>query len=536
LAALGILSGTVLALMSAPASALVNSVGATGIDAYRLHQPPYNLTGRKIAIGQVEIGRPSQFRLDKAVPVNPPVQPRRLFVRDDPAKSNDYVDGHAARVASIMISQDKLQQGVAPDAVLYSSAIGSGSSGGQPEECLAAQTVAMQNGGDVRAMNFSFGESLQRDPRIKPVLDGNALLTQCVDWSSRVHNTLYVISGNQGRGGFPIPTDTFNGMTIANSMSMDGLFSRVDFFSLGSEPVFVIGRDPATERNVGPRRSVTLVAPGRAIATIGPDGKSVPPDIGGTSFASPHVTATVALLQQYGDQAIRQALQTGSDLAAGPWNLNARQQEVMKAVLMNSADKLQDPGNGSLLGMTRTLLTVRGKNWLESDAYQNRTLPLDADMGTGHLNAYRAYQQFSAGQWSAAAPVPPIGWDYSTLELSQAQDYVFEQPLQGGSYLAVTLAWNRLVELQDANRNDLFDIGESFQDEGLNNLDIYLMRAEENDVRNSIWSSISRVDSVEHIFQQIPTTRRYKIRVVFRDQVNEAIQPYALAWWTVPAP
>ncbi len=536
-----LLGSAVLGFLSAPVLALSNSVGETGIDAYRLHEAPYNLTGRKIAIGQVEVGRPAQLGLDKAANTNSAVRVQRLFVRNNSAQPNDYVDNHAARVASIMVSQDKRLRGVAPGAMLYSSAIGNDPNGGQPQECVATQTVANQNGGDVRAINFSFGESLRRDPRPKPVLDGNALLTQCVDWSSRVHNALYVISGNQGRGGFPIPTDTFNGMTIANSMVLvpnTGVFDKVDFFSLGSEPTFVIGRDPATERNVGPRRSVTLVAPGRAIATFKPDGSVAPPDTGGTSFASPHVTATVALLQEYGDRMIRQGMDANSPLPQ--WTLMARQQEVMKVVLMNSADKLKDAGDGLLLGMSRTLRNIANRTWLESDAYRDPKLPLDAEMGTGHLNAYRAFEQFKSGQWNPTAPVPPIGWDYQTVDVSEAEapsyrDYELEQPLQGGSHVAVTLAWNRLVELQDSNQNDAFDEGESFQDQGLNNLDVYLMPAEATDTSDSVWSSVSQVDSVEHIFHPIPTTGRYKIRVVFRKQVNQSVQPYALAWWTVPA-
>lgn len=31
----------------------------------------------------------------------------------------------------------------------------------------------------------------------------------------------------------------------------------------------------------------------------------------------------------------------------------------MKAILLNSADKLQDKGDGNLLGMTRTVLTQK---------------------------------------------------------------------------------------------------------------------------------------------------------------------------------
>jgi hypothetical protein len=97
------------------------------------------------------------------------------------------------------------------------------------------------------------------------------------------------------------------------------------------------------------------------------------------------------------------------------------------------------------------------------------------------------------------------------------------------------MVWNRLVELNDTNKNQQYDVGERFRDRGLNNLDLYLVRAESNKAAASICSSISDVDSVEHIFCPVPTTGNYKIRVQFRQQVNEATQPYAIAWWTVPA-
>jgi len=113
---------------------------------------------------------------------------------------------------------------------------------------------------------------------------------------------------------------------------------------------------------------------------------------------------------------------------------------------------------------------------------------------------------------------------------------VIQQPLKAGSYVTATLAWNRIVNLNDANQNGLFDVGETFEDKGLNNLDIYLMRADDNDVDDAVWSSVSQVDSVEHIFHPVAAAGRYKIRVVYRDRVNEKTQPYALAWWTTSAP
>ncbi|MEM6425190.1 MAG: S8 family serine peptidase [Cyanobacteria bacterium P01_D01_bin.128] len=520
----GLILGGGSAAIALPAIALSTSVGPDGIDALRLHQAPYNLTGEKIAIGQIEIGRPGQFGLDKVSGPDSPVEVGRVFLIDGQIAPNQYVDIHAGNVASVMISRAKGLIGVAPNATLYSGAVGPlrGRSG-QPEECLASQHVALRNGGDVRAINFSFGESLGRDPRPNAVLDGNALLTQCIDWSDREHNLLYVIAGNQGSGGIPIPTDNFNGINVAFSVEVDGRFSRVDYANLSSEPAETgSGRKPET--NVGPRRSINLVAPGANIEMIDPSGRTRFST--GTSFAAPHVVATVALLQEFGDRQIRSS--------APNWSLDSRRAEVTKAVILNAADKLEDEGDGLRLGMSRTLLDESNQDWRAGDAYRDRRIPLHVELGTGHLNAFRAYQQMAAGQWSAGL-VPAIGWNYDRLSASGYQDYAIEQSLVGGSFISATLSWDRIVLLNDTNQNGQYDIGETFNDQGMNNLDLYLLRADDDDIANSVWSSESEFDSLEHLFFQIPETGRYKLRVVYRQQLNPVEQDYALAWWAVPA-
>jgi hypothetical protein len=519
----------------------ISSIGEAGIEARKLHAPPYNLLGRKIAIGQVEIGRPGLFGLDKAVSWNPATALERVFYRDSPAKANNDVDSHAAMVASVMVSKDKALPGVAPEARLFSSAVGAPSKGGQPEECLTAQFLAQQNGGDVRAINFSFGEPLQRDPRPDATLDGNALLTQCIDWLSREQNTLFVIAGNQGDGGIPIPTDNYNAINTAYTAQRQGLFTKVDFPNLSAAPVGIGRRLIEQEINVGPRRSINIVAPGSKIRVY--DLKGRVEQVSGTSFAAPHITASVALLQEFSDRALRGAASEASPQGEGNrqlqskqpnWSIDARRHELMKAVLLNSGDKIKDKGDGLLLGMTRTILTKDNSTWLDSDAYKDPKIPLDYQMGTGQLNTFRAYQQFSPGQWQPMAPVPPVGWDYRSVEVSSFKDYVLEKPLKKKSFVSLTLAWNRLVELEETKKNNTFEVGDSFRDRGLNTLDLYLMPANENDTSKSTCASISDVDSVQHIFCPVPAAGRYKIRVQYRKQVNEPSQPYALAWWTVP--
>ena len=514
---------TTVFIVVAPCWGLNKSVRKLGIYADYLHKKPYNLTGQKIAIGQVEIGRPGRFGFDKIVAWNPNFQLAGIYYQNKAVKANSNLDNHAAMVAAVMISKDKKLRGVAPNAKLYASAVGALKGSGQPQECLTSQHIAQQNGGDLRAINFSFGESLEQDHHKDYKLDGSSLLTQCIDWSSRVHDTLYVIAGNQGQGGIPIPTDHYNGITTAYTTKQKGVYTKIDFPNLSALPVGIGRSLIKKEINFGKRRAINLVAPGGKVSIY--DLSGIIQKVSGTSFAAPHITGSIALLQEFGDRQLK--------YKKSNWSLDSRRHEVSKAVLLNSADKLQDNGNGYLLNMTRTILSKSHYSWLQSEAYHNPEIPVDIQMGIGQLNVLRAYQQFSAGQWKPNNLVPPIGWDYGNVTKNNSQDYSISKPLHSNTYISITLVWDRLTELNDKNANQKYDLGESFNNRGLNNLDIFLMPTKTNNISQSVCASISRVDNLEHIFCTIPKTDHYKIRVQYTNQANKPHQSYALAWWSV---
>ena len=537
-----------LGMSTTPATwALDKSVDRQGIDARTLQKAPYNLTGKDVFIGQVELSRPSRFAVDKISNKllqldRIIVQPYEVFFRDGKAIPNRNVDDHSAQVAAVIISQHKIRRGVAPDAKLLSSAYSQRRQDGQPEACIAAQHVARQYNGTVRAINFSFGELLSEDPRPNAKLDGDALLTLCVDWLAATYNTLPIVAGNQGKGGIPIPTDLYNGFTVGFTHEVDGIYRQLDRGNLIDEPyldrnsngkydqgeVFSdLNKDgkwtSGVESPIDGRRSMAILAPGNNLKLPTLQGKFK--NANGSSFATPHVVGTIALLHEYANRQI----------TSGYWSIDARRHELIKAVLINSADKLKDIGDGKILGMSKTILDAFGKTWIDTEAYSSRETPLSRSLGAGQLNANRAFQQYQAGQQSpnnGSANISAIGWDTNIVEVDKYQEYVFSDPLIADSFISATLTWDRQVKLNDKNGNGLFDIGEEFSDEGFNKVELYLMRSQDTDISQNIWSSVSKIDNLQHIFIKIPITGKYKLRVVFKSpQINIVSQRYGLAWW-----
>ena len=274
-----------------------DSIGPNGILSAGLLDFDGNpLTGADINIGQVEPNRPGLVGYDTdADCCNVDVIPSDVIVRDRGANVNESISDHAIGVAGLMISTDPSTTGVAQEATLFSGAH-QAFVNDQPNPTVTLQTIASLGG--VRAMNMSFGIQLEAG---KTVPDGDSLMTQFMDWSAVQHDILYVKAGNElSESSIPVGTDDYNGITVAMSEKhSDGVFRKVS-----ADNRFDFGIDGVELDPVGPRTATDLVAPG-LLDVDGANGELLPlVDRTGTSLAAPHVTGTVALLQQYGEERI----------------------------------------------------------------------------------------------------------------------------------------------------------------------------------------------------------------------------------------
>ncbi len=539
------------------ALASVDSIGPNGVPSSVL-----SLTGDNIDIGQVELSRAGDPTLDSTAASNSSVRPNSVFDRafvNFAASTNMNIPAHAEEVASIIISTDAVAKGVAPDANLLSFA-GSFVNPGDPDPQLnieAIYTQAAQSANflatltthDVKAINLSIGVA-GGTPNVVNGADGKSNFTSFIDWSSKTHDVSYVVAGFEAASSGSVPADNFNAITVGASDKENGVYRRVG-----------VANDFRFDA-AGNRSLIDILAPSRdvEVATLNTQVLSRG-TLGGTSFAVPHVTGTLALLHQHVNNQIT--------AGAARFTPNAHRHEVMKAVLMNSADKFIDNGTvmfdgntvaqGGLLGMERTVLKQDGTStWFESDAFDDfasgtggtffdgGAFALDTEMGAGHLNAKRALQQFIPGEYEAdSTAIPTIGWDFGTTSgTSDINKYAFNQQMTAGDFISVTLAWDRKVEFDtDTAPIGVFNPGDTFKeytidepnaDDVISDLQLYLVPTGSFSINQAVALSIGE-GTVQHIFFPIPTTDTYEIWVRQLDD-DAGAQDYGLAWWYGVAP
>lgn len=476
-----------LCLLTGNVAASSFSIGPDGINAAVL-QSDLNLRGMDIAIGQVEPGRPGMEPTDDPANRHNDVDPVAVF-RFNQGPNTADVRPHAQRVAGVMISKDTGSlAGVAPEAQLYASAAPSTL---EEDHVRALNHIASRNGRDVRAMNLSYGLPLGG----LGSTDGNSYFTRGLDWLATAYgNTLFVVAGNEGTSA-PLPTDNYNGIVVGASALEDNVYRRVSDVNTYDE-------NPTQDRT-----AIGLIAPGEDIPLTMPGSTSTTaPHPAGSSYAAPHVTGTVALLQQLGEK-------NTVDIGGDRWATgNFREHEVSKAVLLNSADKISN-----VHGSSRTVESTDGTGnytWEQSFAFTNDAQPLDIQFGAGHLNALRAATQLAPGEWDNGSDIPLIGWDFGeTGGVGTTLRYTFDAELAAGAWIAITLTWDRDVfktgDEDNFSPGDMFTVG---VDNGLSNLDLFLVPEGSNDFgAATALRSIATEQNVEHIFAKVPGTGSYDL-------------------------
>ncbi len=213
-----------------------------------------------------------------------------------------------------------------------------------------------------------------------------------------------------------MPSDNYNGITVAGS-SNAGI---AQWKGVWSGNVY-------NEDAQGNRVSVDLLAPATQLDVVQLGGAV--DNIGfGTSIAVPHVTSAVALLQEYAVAKINNSI--------SGWNApNARRHEVMKAILLNSAEKI-----AGVHGATRTHRNQNFQTWDQTAAHNSADIPLDLEIGAGHLNVGSAVTNFASGEQNPGN-VPLTGWDYGFVG-GNTVEYMLDGTVGGGEWVAITMAWD----------------------------------------------------------------------------------------------
>jgi hypothetical protein len=464
------------------------------------------------------------------------------------------VDRHATWIGMVIAGRPgganpgDHQRGMAPGAQLVSGAIATGWTGTRYSGNFQPNFDSIQTIGPYRAA-FITGAPIAGGSRTADVINSSynghddfagtntlaGTLDALINENPRTLLTLAVGNtvspGGAGPNRVLFPASGYNNLSVAALTSNGGLYNLPSNFTNGGPNDYF---DPVSGTVAAVRQVVDIAAPGERFATAyyggetGGNGPSVGGDandpaggpdwytrsVSGTSFSTPTVAGGAALLY---DAAYAR-------LSATP---DARDSRVVKAVLMNSADKTLDWDNGQALHPNGNggVLTTRG---------------VDDRVGAGRMNLGRAFGQYLSGttdlmgtSHGSLGTVNPIGWDFGEVAQGTTNDYLINGTLQAGSPFTATLTWFR----------DRSTVGETqFSDNSFDDLDLELWSTSAGAPVSLVSQSSSRYNNTEHFTFNIPATGEYVLRVRWTDEVFDVVsdvnaEHYGLAWAAnVPEP
>jgi hypothetical protein len=205
-------------------------------------------------------------------------------------------------------------------------------------------------------------------------------------------------------------------------------------------------------------------------------------------------------------------------------NIHSRDSRVVKAVLLNSADKIpgwtNDPQEVSFGGPS-FIATFQA---------------LDYTSGAGALNIGRAYEQYLGDGVTQDVPgndsgsqglVASTGWDFGLLDSDVDNFYLLDELLAAGTVFDATLTWFRDRTFDE----DTFELG----DAGQADLDLYLLDTLTGDI---VAASGSPYNTVEHIHFTLTATSEYALLVDYYGAIfgDDLPVEYGLAWSTIGVP
>ena len=454
-------------------------------------------------------------------------------------KQQDLVDRHATWVGGHLggqlggTVQGERQRGIAPDTDLQSGAIALAWT--DPAYSLSfnfffpgMDAPYRDFFGTTDVINSSWGALIPgnttggTDGRAN-IVDGRA--------DQNPSTTFVSSAGNSGSAANTVgsPGSGYNGITVgalATASPTSNVYNTVAGFSSRGAQDFT--EPTGTNSCLTCRAAVDIAAPGTSLtaafyggdtggnnAGIGgvPTGSpsSYTGSVSGTSFSAPIVAGGAALLYS-----------ASRNLGALPGLAESRDARVIKAVLMNSADKIPGWNNAQVVnaGVIET------------------TQSLDLASGAGALNLGQAFEQYVNADTQSVAgmssgdqgSVGTVGFDLGEVIADNSNVYSISQPLESGSTMTVTLAWfrDRTTEFTELTQNV------STLDNAQADLDLIIRNATTNQI---VAQSISAVNVVEHLSFVVPAEALYEIEVTYPRNVfgNLDAEQYGLAWHAVSA-